>query len=443
MTDTNHPNIVLIITDQQSATMMSCTGNNYVRTPTMDAMADCGVRFERAYCSNPVCIPSRFSLMTGRMPSAIGMRRNEDAPDLAPIPEAIKSRGLGWLVREAGYEAVYAGKQHLPRMRAEELGFEVIEKDERDRLAATSAAYVQEKHDKPYLLVASFINPHDICYMAIRDFAETEHARSLIERGEVEVATLERALQLPKGMSRDEFFLTRCPPLPANFEPQADEPEAISMMQARRPFKQKARACYTKEQWRMHRWAYVRLTEFVDAEIGKLWQAICSGPDAGNTVVIFTSDHGDMDGAHRMEHKTVFYDEATRIPLIIARPGDRGRAEVDREHLVSNGLDLLPTICDLARAAWPDDLDGMSLRPIFDKQQPGQWRTGLAVENEIGFMLVTERYKYMRFDRGAGSEQLIDLERDPGEMRNAVNDPDCAKVVRELRRRHAEVNPFR
>lgn len=427
------------MTDQQSATMMSCAGNAFLNTPTMDAIADCGLRFDRAYCTDPVCIPSRFSLMTGRMPSAINMRSNYLEGVTDPIPEHIIRNGLGHLLRAAGYETTYAGKEHFPRMNAADLGFDYIEKDERELMAAVTADYVRKPKDKPFCLVASFINPHDICYMAIRDFANTEHSHRLIEKGKVEIATLDEALKLPQDMSREEFLAKRCPPLPPGFEIQAEEPGAIAIMQKDLPFKAQARATYTEEQWRMHRWAYIRLTETVDHQIGKLWEAIKEMPDADNTIVIFTSDHGDMDSAHRMEHKTAFYDEACRIPLIIACPGARGRAAVDRTHLVSNGLDLLPTVCDFAGAEIPPDLDGMSMRPLYEDDADAGWRSYLNVESEIGYMVMDDRYKYMRFDEGDNAEQLINLQDDPHETRNAINDPESAMVLAELREEYERV----
>lgn len=118
-----HPNILVILTDQQHASMMSCAGNRYLHTPAMDSLAARGMRFERTYCTDPVCVPSRFSLMTGRMPSAIGMRSNDES-QVESIPPRILQSGLGWLMRSGGYEAVYAGKVHLPKMTAQDLGFD-------------------------------------------------------------------------------------------------------------------------------------------------------------------------------------------------------------------------------------------------------------------------------------------------------------------------------
>ncbi|MFW6308805.1 MAG: sulfatase-like hydrolase/transferase, partial [bacterium] len=126
---TDKPNIILIITDQQQADMMSCAGNDYVHTPAMDRLAASGVRFTRSYCTDPVCVPSRFSLMTGRMPLDIGLRGNY-ADRIDPVPEDIKKQGLGWQLQEAGYETVYGGKVHLPKMSIEEAGFNYITSDE-------------------------------------------------------------------------------------------------------------------------------------------------------------------------------------------------------------------------------------------------------------------------------------------------------------------------
>ena len=104
------PNILFIMTDQQSAHMLSCAGNEWLKTPSLDRLATSGIRFERAYASNPVCVPSRFSLQTGRMPSTIGLNWNHPAN----VPQSIVEQSLGNLFSNAGYETVYGGKVHLP-----------------------------------------------------------------------------------------------------------------------------------------------------------------------------------------------------------------------------------------------------------------------------------------------------------------------------------------
>ena len=423
------PNILIILTDQQNSKMMSCAGNRYVRTPAMDSLASSGVRFERAYCANPVCIPSRFSLMTGRMPSEIGLRSN-DLSHIDSIPDNIKQQALGYLFKSAGYDAVYGGKVHLPGMRAEDAGFDYICRDERDNLAAACAEYINRERNNPFLLVASFINPHDICYMVIRDFAENERAKRLVRNGTKEIATLVEALQLPGGISSEEFMKNYCPPLPLNFEPQKDEPEAINqIITQRRIFRIRAREQWTEQRWRMHRWAYKRLTEMADAQIAKVLTALRESGKEKNTLVIFTSDHGDMDSSHLLEGKSTFYDEACRIPLIVSLPGVTSASLVDNKHLVSNGLDLVPTLCDFGGIDVPEDLKGLSFRKIAEGKDPASRRSSLPLESEIGRMVVTQRHKYMVYDYGKNNEQLIDIVEDPGEMRNAAKDSENRDVL--------------
>lgn len=436
----NRPNILFIFTDQQSATMMSCAGNRYVNTPAMDRIADQGIRLERAYSMNPMCVPSRFSLLTGRRGSDIELLNNTDH-HIECIPDDVKQNGMGWLLCSAGYKTAYGGKVHLPKgLTPEDLGFETISTDERDQLAQDCIDFLNQTHDQPFLLVASFINPHDICHMAIRDFAETDLEKSLSRPDRIELQEVDKALQLPDGMSREQFFAAVCPPLPDNFEIQQDEPAAIPMMQARSPFKRKARAHYTEEQWRLHRWVYARLTERVDAQIGRVLDALEANGLAENTLIVFSSDHGDMDASHRMEHKTAFYDEAARIPLLLAGAGVDHQGVVDNR-LVSNGLDLLPTFCEIAGIDPPDHLEGMSLLPLMQGDANHAWREILPVESEIGQMIIHQHYKYMMHYDGDNREQLIDMLTDPGEMRNAINDPQHRQRVEALREKFKKTFP--
>ena len=432
------PNILVILTDQQSATMMSCAGNKYLHTPAMDGLAQSGVRFERAYCADPVCVPSRFSLMTGRMPGKIGLRSN-DSKHINSIPDMFKENALGNLFKRAGYDTAYGGKVHLPKMNAEDIGFDYICKNERDELARVCADYVKQPRENPFLLVASFINPHDICYMALRDFAKAEREKRIVSRGVTEIEKLDLALELPNGVSRDEFFEKYCPPLPNNFASQQDEPEAIKWLLSQRKFRQQARHNWTEQRWREHRWAYCRLSEMVDPQIGNLLNAQKKRGQAENTIVVFTSDHGDMDAAHKLEHKTAFYEEACRIPLIINGPGITKKGFINNEHLVSNGLDLIPTLCDFAGIEVPTGLKGKSLRPLVERKKTVPWRSALPVESELGKMIVTKRYKYMRYDKGKNEEQLIDLQKNPGEMQSVTNDPDKKEILLKHRKLFNEI----
>ncbi len=426
------PNIIFIMTDQQSANMMSCSGNKYINTPAIDSLAAKGTTFQRAYCTNPVCLPSRFSLISGRYPSEVKVRDN--IPQIKSVPDRVFEINPAQLLQKAGYESAYGGKVHLPAgMHPENMGFEMISRDERDILADACVEYIKRPHHKPYFLFASFINPHDICYMAIRAFAETEHERELIDRGKIEIKTLDKALKIPENLSEEEFFEKICPPLPPNFEPQQDEPEAVQMIREQRPFKKKAHEKWTEKDWRMHRWAYCQLTEMVDSQIAKLLKAVRDSGQEENTVIIFTSDHGDMDSARRMEHKTTLYEEPAKIPLIISYPGVTPAAGINKTNLISNGLDLIPTLCDYAGANIPDDLQGLSLRTLAEGKNMEQWRENLLVESEFGNMILTENYKYALYYQGKNREQLYDLVNDPYENRNCANDPDKKEILLEHR----------
>ena len=427
------PNLLVIVTDQQSAGMLSCAGNRWVKTPAMDSIAATGMRFELAYAANPVCLPARFSMQTGLYPSAVGVRHNGTRP--TDRVKEMPARSMGWMFRKAGYETAYGGKVHLPGPMRDvaKLGFTMISKDQRNGLADACAAFVSRTHSTPWLLFASFINPHDICYMAIRD----HNAASGLGRNTPK--PMIEAMTPPAGLSRKEF-IAKCPPLPANFEPTEGESEAITGLLKRRPFRINARTHWDADMWRIHRWAYCRLTERVDAQIGKVLAALRKSGAEDNTVILFTSDHGDMDSAHRMEHKTVFYEEAARVPLIVSHKG-RTAVGVDRTHLVSSGLDMIPTLCDYAGIAPRADLPGLSVRALAEGRKPKNWRDDLIVENEIGVMIHDGRYKYSLHDEGANREMLIDLKTDPGEMKNLAADGAHKAVLTDLRKRLAARRP--
>lgn len=430
-----HPNVLLIITDQQQAKMMSCTGNPWLKTPAMDALAARGTRFERAYCGNPVCVPSRFTMMTGVLPSRIGMDHNE--PASFPVDDAILRDSLGHIFRQAGYQTVYGGKVHLPGTKGKGVaayGFDVLTGDERDGLAQACREFLSRKHERPFLLVASFINPHDICYMAIDAFTKATGSPLMYPGSTRERKCLAEALQRPSGMSREAFFAKACPPLPANFEIPKNEPAATRDTDWRQ-FRQYVQQHWSEQDWRRHRWAYARLTERVDGHIGRVLDSLRQTGLDRNTAVVLVSDHGDMDASHRLEHKSMPYEEATRVPFIVSQPGVVMEGHVDRTHLVSTGLDLIPTLCDLAGIEAPSALAGRSVKSLTttpDGQHP--WRGSLVVENEGSRVLISERFKYAVYDRGEPRELLVDLKSDPGEMNNLAVDPHYGNVLAQHRR---------
>ena len=411
------PNILFILTDQQHAGMMSCTGNRWLNTPALDSLAAAGMRFERAYATFPVCVPSRFSLQTGLMPSAVGMRSNYPCEGQVDLTDAQVRGCLGHLLRSAGYETVYGGKIHLPmRMNnIESLGYRLLTRNRRRNLAQACVDFLHRPHTRPFFLFTSFINPHDICYMAI-NAALRAGGKPVMDNADSRI--MEEVLEPVRSSGDVERFVKEsCPPLPGNFEIPEREPECIATQYVR-GFRAYVRENWGETEWRLHRWAYCRLTEMVDGEIAIVLDALRETGLDKNTLVVFTSDHGDLDAAHRLEHKDVLYEESVGVPFIMSHPGAIPAGAVDDVHLVSNGLDLLPTLCDYAGVASPSGLDGISLRALAEGRNVTDWRRFLVAESKHGRMLRTDRVKYCIYESGANREQLVDLVDDPGEMRN-------------------------
>lgn len=184
----------------------------------------------------------------------------------------------------------------------------------------------------------------------------------------------------------------------------------------------------------MHRWAYARLTEMVDAQIQLILDAIKESGKEENTLIIFSSDHGDNDASHKLEHKTILYEESANIPFAAMWKGHIPAGQVNNKNLVSNGLDLLPTVCDYAGIKAQADPRGRSLKPLFEGKNV-QWRKTLAVEGEISRMVVSEEgYKYVRYDAVGNEERLMDLNKDPYEKTHFTNKESHQSVLAKLRK---------
>ena len=226
------------------------------------------------------------------------------------------------------------------------------------------------------------------------------------------------------------------PPLPNNYAIQQNEPAAIEAHLSPRAVTPAItmRQEYDERAWRINRWIYHRLTEKVDSHIAAILDGLNKAGLAENTVVIFTSDHGNMDASHRLASKSLFYEESVGVPLILTYKGHISAGRTDRTHLVSTGLDILPTLCDYAGVKRPDHLLGKSLRPLAEGRRVDHWRSYVASENGYTRMIRSQRYKYCAFDETNSKESLVDMQYDPGEMRNLVDDPNFQQVLAAHRR---------
>ncbi len=408
---TERPNIIYIFTDQQTAHAMSCAGTSDLHTPNLDRLAASGVMFGNAYCTAPLSGPSRGAMFTGHYPATVGLSVNG-----APMPDSLQMQTLGTLVKAAGYECAYAGKWHLPLVDIphRQYGFDSICGHNDDALAQACVEYLSRPHHKPFFLVASYDNPHNIC----------EYARSQ---------------NLPYGniLSPD---IRDCPGLPANFAKNPYDADVIETERANN-YKAYPTACFTPEDWRMYRYTYYRLVEKVDKEIGKILDAIDKNNLWKNTVVIFSSDHGDGTGAHRWNQKSALYEEVVNVPLIVTLPGKKNAGKV-LPQLVSNGIDFFATVCDWTGVQPPKYTVGRSFRKIVEEgnaQAPHQdyiiTETQFDGSKTRGWMVRSEHYKYILYDKGRNREQLFDMQNDRGEMRNLAME----NAYKEQLQRHRDI----
>lgn len=442
-------NILLIITDQQSADIMGNVRPADLSTPALDSIARAGVRFDSAYCTLPLCTASRASMFTGRMPSELDIDANGQ-----PIPEPFRDQELGWLFRRAGYATAYAGKWHVPEQTMDNgHGFDVLCGMDDERAILESIKFLSQPREALFLLVTSLFQPHGCCPFHRYPDPRTCENLGLVRYGLSQRGPDDDRFHWPDDAYRASFT-ERCPALPENFEPAVGEPESITHKRAEtRTMRPEHRPSFwveneehnavrnwSTETFRHYRWAYCRLVERLDGQIGRLLEALRQSGKASETLIVFTSDHGDMLGAHRMVAKDVFYEEAIRVPLLMS-VGMEGDGDMTNEALVSNGLDLLPTLCDMAGIDIPDGLHGRSLRPFLEERIPMNWRDELVLEVSAkaggGRALHTGSMVYATYNTPGSCEELYDLENDPGEMTNLVDDPDYSDLRNTFRERLA------
>ena len=402
LTKTRRPNVLFIISDQWSPLASDLSGTRPMpRTPAADSIAASGVRFENSYCSWPLCSPSRASLFTGQMPHTTRVIGNVRRPGIVPASMPV----LGEIFSRAGYATGYFGKEHTGG--AAYRGFQnlgtyqypgagyLADGSGLDPIFTRDAIeFIRGPRSNPFLAVLSFINPHDICYTP-------SHAK-IAGKSFVDV---NQAFHNRKG----KFFrnLDFPPPRP-NLNPRP--PERMARVSA-------VQENWSEEDWRLYLATYYLLIENTDWMIGLALDAVRRAGLERDTLVLFTSDHGDQMGAHHLVGKGVFYEECMRVPFAAAWPGVINASQVNRTALIS-GTDVLPTICDFAGLNCPEGLDGKSVRPLLNGNS-APWRDVFVAELNEGRMLRTGDRKYMLYNRGGQrAEFLFNLRQDPGETRD-------------------------
>lgn len=391
------PNFLFVISDQLGLDAIGAHGSPDARTPNIDRLISRGTTFLESHSSSPVCSPARSSLFTGRMPVETGVISNS-----RPIHESRPNMGQ-WL-GQSGYDAVYSGKWHLPGDTPIP-GFEILPATGGqgaigDAYVARACEAFLHQHDRsrPFLLVSSFLQPHDICYWAIQG--------ELLVPAELPFAEL----------------AGRLPALPPNHRSRPAAPALLDRVKYEK---------FTDQQWQYYLYAYDRMVEKVDADVGRVLDALEETGQADNTVVIFTADHGDGRGRHMHVSKWYPYDEAAKVPLVFACPDRVEKGLVDRTHLVS-GIDVMDTVCEMAGVR-PPKTTGRSLCALLENR-PVAWREFVGSEHQVvGRMLRTARFKYVRYPDDP-VEQLFDMQADPWETNNLYQDAEHAQVLKDHRR---------
>ena len=425
------PNIVLIFTDDQPQFSMGCMGNPHLKTPAMDRLAAEGVLFEHSFVTTAICCVSRASLLTGQHRARHGINSFEQA-----LTAEQWTRTYPMLLRQAGYRTAFLGKLAVgnPKTQPRELclpedkfdlwyGFpQNFTFNQGGRYLTTvieekATRFIREQpKDQPFLLILALKEPH-----GPRDLEDPELPANLVS-GPIrrpKTLTAEAFAKLPAAIRESRNSVTPGPTF------LADD------------------AAYQKAMAQTYRYI-----SRADIAVGRILQALRDKGCDDQTVVIFTSDNGSLEGAHRLVGKWSMYEESIRVPLIIRDPRLPAATRGRRTQMALN-IDLAPTMLALAGVPIPESMQGADLRPILrDPRAPG--RADWYYEHAIQFDgpgkplprcegVRTERWKYVRYlDTAPLQEELFDLRADPHEERNLAGDRASADVLAKLRARCVE-----
>ncbi|MCC9608475.1 sulfatase [Blastopirellula sp. JC732] len=440
-------NVLFIAADDMNCDL-GCYGDPLVKTPNLDRLCKMGVRFDAAYCQQPLCGPSRASIMTGLRPDTLDMHTlnhelRQKNPDVVT---------LGQMFRNNGYFSARAGKIYhygnpaqigtdgnddpatwnerynpigIDRSQQEKitrygagqekntnLGIsmawwdpESADNEHTDgKVADKIVELINEKKGEPFFLAAGFFNPH--CpYVAPKKYFD------LYPLDQITMPDLEEA-------KRD----------------LEDVPAMAIQRDAKNwPYYFKD---VSVEEARKCKQAYYASISFVDAQVGKLLDALEENDLMDNTVIVFWSDHGYFLGEKGLWYKRKAFERSARMPLIIAAPGLRqGENTAKPVELV----DLYPTLADLCGLAPPKNLEGQSLRPLLTDPTGGKWDKPAVTQvwhgrNAWGYSIRTDRYRYTEWLEGKAGRELYDHANDPGEVTNLADSTEHAETVAELSR---------
>lgn len=480
-------NILFIMCDQLRADYLGCTGHPHIRTPHIDALAKRGVLFSRAYCQAPVCGSSRMSFYTGRYVQSHGASYNG-------VPLRVGEMTLGDHMRELGRRAGLIGKTHmtadlagmarlgitresLPGLLAAEGGFEPWERDDGlhpDASTSPDLAY------NSYLRALGYDgeNPwHTHANSGIDEagnvasgwYLRNSHLPARVHRDHSETAYMtDRAIAKITALGETPWclHLSYIKPhwpyiAPAPYHDMYGDADIIpaNRSEAERQNPHLVVAAFMKHEESVNFAdeakrrrvipAYMGLITEIDDHMGRLMRFLTDCGRMADTLIIFTSDHGDYLGDHWLGEKELFHEESVRIPLIIVDP--RPEADATRGTVcdrLTESIDLIPTFVDLLGGpAKPHLLEGRSLRPLLEGRKIDGWREfvvsdvdyawrgarlalNLPPDRTRGYMLLDGRWKYISYDNFR--PQLFDLKDDPNELHDLGESAAHGKIRRAM-----------
>ena len=441
------PNVLFIAADDMNCDL-GVYGDPLVKTPNLDRLAKMGVRFDNAYCQQPLCGPSRASLMTGLRPDTLDMHTlkhelRQKNPDVVT---------LGQLFRNNGYFSARAGKIYHygnPSQIGTDANDDPATWDERYNPAGTDKT--QEDSIVRYGPQKGGLGISMAWWDPVSE--DAEHTDGMVA---------DRIIELIREKKKDPFFLAagffnpHCPyvaprkyfdlyPLdqitvPDLREARADledvPPMAVQRDMKRWPYYFDG---VTQDQARKCKQAYYACNSFVDAQIGRLLDALEENDLVENTIVIFWSDHGYFLGEKGLWYKRKAFERSARMPLIISAPGFTGGTKSKKPVEL---LDLYPTLADLCGLKPPSTLEGRSLKPLLLDPDDEKWKKPAVTQvwhskKAWGYSLRDERWRYTEWLEGRAGRELYDHANDPEEVNNLASSDVHQEIVARLSTRLA------
>jgi len=467
------PNIVFIMSDDHAYQAISAYHSGLIETPNIDLIADQGIVFNKAFVTNSICAPSRAVILTGKFSHLNGVPGNEQVFDG-------NQQTFPKILQQNGYQTSIIGKWHL---KSHPSGFDyynvlpgqgdyynpdfikqgkdtVYQGYVTDIITELSINWLN-KRDKtrPFLLMMHHKAPHRSWMPAIKnlelfDDKEFPLPKNFYDDYEGREALKEQMLTVKDHMDIRMDYKVPCDTCdtvsvnhwaPDEYWRRLKRLSADELQDWMKAYKKEELEFHDVkddeakfDQWKYRRYMedYLRCIVSVDESVGQVLKFLKDNGLEENTIVVYTSDQGFYLGEHGLFDKRFMYEEAMRTPLMIRFPKEI--KENSRTELLTQNLDLAPTLLDLAGVSIPDDLQGESLRSIWQNTDT-EWRDAIYYhyyEKGFGatphFGVRTDRFKLIRFYDVVDTWELYDLESDPHEMTNLYTDPAYEQKAREL-----------